>query len=225
MKIIKVQSILTDSAKESFEVAEMKGLDAPHAYHINYKNHGFAKFLLDDKTLSALEKDLLKIESSMSRKQLYSIMEDMLKQNHLCGARLLDIIKTQLVGETAVDVISSVMRGVVPLVIKNYIPLEIYEKTHHDIFELYLDGILASGTIKDMSTKHLVLDSILTSARNEDHIQLLIKWFKEGAIFTTKGKKLEDVDLSLKHKHEIMKQIWGSDVVTLKEKEELMAML
>ena len=75
----------------------------------------------------------------------------MLKENYLSGAQLLNICKRQLLKETGVDVLTDVMRFVVPVIIKNYTPLEIYEQTHAEIFELFL-SILASGTITDMST-------------------------------------------------------------------------
>ena len=78
-------------------------------------------------------------------------MYDMLKENYLSGAQVLNICKSQLVNETAVDVLTDVMRFVVPVVIKNYIPLENYESSHKDIFELFL-GILAQGNITDEST-------------------------------------------------------------------------
>lgn len=79
MKITKVVDILTKSDQESFDLTEVHGEKAPFAYHINYKNYGFAKFKIDDKSLNAFEQKLGKIESSMSRKQLYNILYDMLK--------------------------------------------------------------------------------------------------------------------------------------------------
>jgi hypothetical protein len=53
MKIIKEIDILTKSDQETFELAELAGVKAPFAYHINYKNYGFAKFIIDDKSLNA----------------------------------------------------------------------------------------------------------------------------------------------------------------------------
>jgi len=62
--------------------------------------------------------------------------------------------------ETAVDVLSFVMRFVIPVVIKTAIPLEVYEKSHHDIFELFM-SIFASGNITDKSTKEMVMGAII----------------------------------------------------------------
>lgn len=68
MKIISTHDILTKDDTAQFEMAELVGLDAPHAYHINYMNYGYGKFIIDDKSLKVFEEKLVKIESSMSRK-------------------------------------------------------------------------------------------------------------------------------------------------------------
>lgn len=119
------------------------------------------------------------------------------------------------------DVLTDVMRFVIPVVIKSYIPPEFYLKSHHDIFELLLE-ILSSGIITDKSTQHLVFDALLTSARNEDHIALLVNWFKDEVVSDAKGTKLESVDISKKHKHTIVQRIWSSDQIPLEQKEEIM---
>jgi hypothetical protein len=51
MKVYKTVDITTHDDKESFEVKELEGERAPHAYHINYKNYGYAKFKIDKKSL------------------------------------------------------------------------------------------------------------------------------------------------------------------------------
>jgi len=138
MKVTRVVNIETSDSKETLEVEELVGQDAAAAYHINYKNFGFGKFRFDDKSLAAFAGNLSKIEDALSRKQVYNIMYDMLKENYISGAQVLDICKSQLVQETAVDVLTDVMRSVIPVVIKNYIPLENYEQSHKEIFELFL---------------------------------------------------------------------------------------
>jgi len=54
-------------------------------------------------------------------------MEDMLRQGDLVGARLLDIIKRQIVKETDCGVITGLMNRLIPVIVKNYIPLEMYQ--------------------------------------------------------------------------------------------------
>ena len=223
MKVTLVIDILTRDDKESFDLDELKGQKAPFAYHINYKNYGYAKFIIDAKSLGVLSLDLHKIECPMSRKQLYKIMEDMLRQNDMAGARLLDIIKEQLPQETDVGVITDLMSSLIPQIVNNYIPFELYSETHDELFQVILDEFLASGILKDDSTKHLVVEHLLSSVRNEDHYKLVIKWFEEGAVSTTMGEQIEGIKLSNKHKHEIMKIVWSSVEIPLIKKEQLMA--
>lgn len=55
MKVTKIVEIITKSDQERFEVAELAGTEAPFAYHINYKNYGYAKFKIDDKSIKVFE--------------------------------------------------------------------------------------------------------------------------------------------------------------------------
>jgi len=117
------------------------------------------------------------------------------------------------------------MKFIIPGVINNFIPVDYYEKAQGEIFELILDSILTGGSIKDNSTRHTVLEAMLPRARNENHITLLIKWFTENKVSNSAGKILEDVELSLKHKHSIMERIWASEKIDLAQKEDLMKQL
>lgn len=106
----------------------------------------------------------------------------------------------------------------IPSIIKSYIPSDDYTKRHGEIFELIVDKILSSGAITDNSTKHLLLDAALTCARNEDHLKMLSGWFKEGFVFTTDGKKLDQVEVSKKHKHSVVSRVWSSETIPMAEK-------
>jgi hypothetical protein len=86
-----------------------------------------------------------------------------------------------LVGETKVDVLTVVTKSIIPVIINSYMPIELYEQSHYEMFELFLN-MLASGTITDQVTQALVLDAILISAKNEAHIEQLITWFKSGFV-------------------------------------------
>lgn len=68
MEVIKVIDITTRDDRETFVVKELEGEVAPYAYHINYKNYGYAKFIIDDKSLIAFEEKLHLIKDSHSRK-------------------------------------------------------------------------------------------------------------------------------------------------------------
>jgi len=69
-----------------------------------------------------------------------------------------------------------------------------------------------------------VLEALFTSARNEDHIEMLVKWFDSGFVHDSNGQKLE-IEISKKHKHSIMERIWSSEKMSLQFKEEMMAKL
>lgn len=74
----------------------------------------------------------------------------------------------------ASDVIGDTMRWLIPSSIKQFCPIENYEQSHSDIFEMALDGILSKGLIPDKATKHLVIDSTLGCCRNEKHYKMII---------------------------------------------------
>lgn len=116
------------------------------------------------------------------------------------------------------------MKFMIPSIIKKQLPLELYEKNQGEIFEMILDGVLTSGTLKqDKSTRHMVIDALLNCARNENHYPLLIKMFEEGYVINSKGAKLEDCELSLKHKYEIVKRVYSSEKIDIAHKTKLMS--
>lgn len=117
------------------------------------------------------------------------------------------------------------MKSIIPYVIRDFIPVEMYEQSNEQVFELILDSILTSGIIKDNSTRHTVIDALLIKARTEKHIKMLKDWFEGGKVFNSKGENLTDVELSLRHKHTIMEKIWSSFEISLDEKERLLSIL
>lgn len=54
----------------------------------------------------------------------------MLRQNDLSGAQLFEICKNQLGSETAIGVISNLIKSIIPSIIRNFIPVEMYEECH-----------------------------------------------------------------------------------------------
>ena len=93
--------------------------------------------------------------------------------------------------------------------IKSYLPTSVYSEKKGDMFEMIL-GILASGNIKDKATEGLVVNTLFGSAVLEKHLVMLINWFKTNAIHDLQGNKMESIDITKKHKHEIIKRIWTS---------------
>jgi len=65
----------------------------------------------------------------------------------------------------------------------------------------------------------------MTHCRNEEHYAMLIQWFKQGKVVNSSGRALENVEITLKNKHAMMKRIWSSEKIPLSEKEELLSAL
>jgi len=68
MQVVKEVIHITSDTQELTEVPELVGMDTPHAFLINYQAQGYAKFIIDDMTLDALENGLSKIKDSLTRK-------------------------------------------------------------------------------------------------------------------------------------------------------------
>ena len=64
----------------------------------------------------------------MTRKQLYNMIFDMMKDGDISGAQFIGIIRRNLATETSDSVISDNLQWNIPAVIKGYIPIEHYEK-------------------------------------------------------------------------------------------------
>ena len=141
-------------------------------------------------------------------------MYDMIRENYMSGAQILQVCKSQLINETASDVLTTVARRIIPSVIKRYIPLEHYEQCHKDIFDLF-HGILSKNKIQDKATQNLFLDTVLSSARSDDNIEKIRSWFDSGYVHDTAGNKMESLEVPLKQKHTIVQRIWSSTKISL----------
>ena len=169
MKITKVIDIVTKDDQETFDIPELVGQDAPFAYHINYQNKGYGKFKIDEKSTLVFENNLNKIEDGLSRKHIFLIYNDMLKDANISGAQLLAISKKTLQTETEVGVLTAVVKQIIPVIVRTYLPLAIYESTHHELFDLILNNILSGDAQLDQSTQALLFDGLMSHCQNEDH--------------------------------------------------------
>lgn len=66
---------------------------------------------------------------------------------------------------------------------------------------------------------------MISSARSDQDIKKIVEWFKSGVITNSKGDKLTEVEVSLKHKHSFMERIWSAESISLEEKEALFEQL
>ena len=56
MKIYKEFDVVTSDKEESFDLGQMVGEKAAHAYHINHSNFGYGKFIIDQKSFCVFQK-------------------------------------------------------------------------------------------------------------------------------------------------------------------------
>jgi hypothetical protein len=68
MNVSEVMNVTTRSDTESFDVPEFVGKDAPTAFHINYQDYGYGKFVISRKCFSVFGEKLSQIRDSVSRK-------------------------------------------------------------------------------------------------------------------------------------------------------------
>lgn len=64
----------------------------------------------------------------MNRKQLYTMLYEMMRDGDISGAFMLEVYKRHLPNETSDSVIADSLQSSIPPIIKNYMPLENYEK-------------------------------------------------------------------------------------------------
>ena len=121
--------------------------------------------------------------------------------------------------------LTAVVQRIIPVIVRTYLPLAIYEQTHHELFDLILNNILSSDAVLDKSTQALLFEGLMSHCQNEDHYTLVTEWFKQGKIINSAGKSLDNIEVTLKNKHSIMKRIWSSEKIPLAEKEAHLAEL
>jgi len=90
---------------------------------------------------------------------------------------------------------------------------------------MVLDGILSSGNIEDEATIQMVLGVLLESAKKELDIRMLLKWFNDGHVFNSLGERLDDIQITIAHRHTMVKRIWSSLSITLFTKECVLKLL
>lgn len=124
MKVYQIITCQTSETSGTTEVAELAGVNAPYAFFLNHGAHGYAKFVVDERTLQNLEQSrLINIEGGMNRKHLYMTLYDMIKSHRISGSRVLSIMAENLAEETAEDVIKYVLQ-LIPIIISNFVPIQ-----------------------------------------------------------------------------------------------------
>lgn len=99
-------------------------------------------------TLNALETGLHKIKDSLTRKQIYFMLLNMIRSNDTCGSQAMAIITNNIEHETAEDILAFGLQQVVPLTISKYLPVDSAEEVNLQLFKI-CQGILESGRFKE----------------------------------------------------------------------------
>ena len=127
MKITQEVTCTTSASEAVTEIKELKSANVGSGFIINYGAHGYAKFIVDEKSLSMFEEGLHKVEDRLTRNQIYGMLYDMVKSGHISGSRVMHIMANNLKHETAEEVLSTQMRQYVPSIINKFLPTESFE--------------------------------------------------------------------------------------------------
>ena len=107
----------------------------------------------------------------------------------------------------------------IPAIIKSYIPVDRYEQEYHELFEMVLQELLVSGKFAtNASTMHLLVETAINYARNEEHIQMIKSWLEQGYATDKSGHRINGTEISMKHKHLIVRRVFTSTTVDEQEK-------
>lgn len=152
---------------------------------------------------------------------LYEMMKDL----DISGSYLLQLLKKHLPLETSESVISENLQYNIPSIINFYIPLHLVEHEYGELFEMILQKMLAPKKFTEDVTNHMLVESILLSARTEKHLELLRQWYESGKITDLDGKVIEGIELSTKHKHSMVRRLFTSRDIPLEDKQKYLKQL
>lgn len=179
------------------EVAELKGALAQDAFIINYGAHGYAKFVIDEASLTMFETKLHQVEDRLTRNQIYGILYDMIKSGHISGSRVMHIMSNNLKQETAEEVLATQLSQYVPSIIGKYLPTETYDAVNSKMFESCRE-ILASGRFVAESTQQMLVSSMISFVQDETLREILVDWYFNDRITDSEGVEIANLKLTLK---------------------------
>lgn len=124
----------------------------PAAFLLNYGGHGFAKWRFDARSLAAFEANISKLESLAGRKDVYTYLYDNVKSMRVAGSQALSAIKNALPNEQSEENLGSILRSLVPAIVKKYLPADTYEKEMAGMFESTLSILESKRFVESEST-------------------------------------------------------------------------
>ena len=205
LKVFKTVTCLTDDKIPRTECIDLKGSPVPYAFFINYGAHGYAKFVIDERSLLNLEQTkLINLEGGMNRKHMYMTLYDMIKSHKVAGSRVLSFMANNVADETAEDVITYVLS----LIPKQFVPINSVTGYNSKLFESVI-SLLQSGKFTAESTKQMLINSLFMFCLSEEHIGMLLQYFESGKITSTNGKLISE-SITTNQRHTMVKKIFAS---------------
>jgi len=119
----------------------------------------------------------------------------MIKSGQVAASRVMKIMKTHIVKETAEDVINDNSRFI-PAILKKYIPEESYEQQNSDLFEIMLKILSSKKFDSSESTKQLITNNMIMFAESSTHSLHIYNMFTSNKILSLEGEEISGVTLT-----------------------------
>jgi hypothetical protein len=131
---------------------DLMGEPLPKAFLLNYMAFGYGKFIIDEHSFKHFEQTpLVKLDCRITRKQIYNILFDMTRTGHAAGSRVLHFIAKNLPDEKAEEILNTLLKQLVPVLIQKYVPIESQTGYNEKLFNACL-ALLKSGAFTAEST-------------------------------------------------------------------------
>ena len=85
--------------------------------------------------------------------------------------------------------------------------------------------LLGSGRFEIKTTQHLLVECAINSARNDQDVEVVRKWFDTRKFSGLDGKVIEGIEISTKHLQSIVKRVYSSFSIDEDKKKEYLQKL
>lgn len=200
MKIYKIATFCTDDKNAIVPVDEFIGEQAPYAIMVNHNAQGYGKFIIDDKSIGVFEERLHEIDCNLTRKQVYTILFDMIKSGTVPASRVIKVIRNNILHETAEDVISDNLMYI-PVILARYLPEESYDRENSDLFEVMIQMLESKKFSNSESTTQMIFSKLIGFAKSDAHAKHIFDMYMNDKVTNLKGEVIEGVTQTTAQKH------------------------
>jgi aminopeptidase N len=205
-----VERVLIDSKPET-KLEVFKGMPEPTAILLNINDYAFAKIRLDEKSLHAFQKNLNKVNDSLTRMIIWRSFWDMVLDGMTSPKEYINLVLAQLPAEKNEIIITGALLYSFSA-ISNYIPKEHKKAESSLLFDMALERLKSETS---NNTKKSVLNYIIQFACKMEHKKMLIQWLKEGT-------GIAEAVLTQGNRYSILTKIYADKDFTLEEKQKLL---